>query len=463
MRGQTNGVVGSVVGSGTIKNFSVSNAGVLVTGYDNASGTFSGRLLSDFSTGLLGVRKVGTGNWTLTGNSSASLLGALTLAGGSVSLNAGGSLAFATYNLQRGGLLSLTNSAAAANNRLGGGTLYAGNTSTLTPQGGELFIGGHSTGTVTETVATLTPGEGGGIITLNAANTAGVSLALSTLSALTPASSLLVRGDNLGLAAASAGTAAISVTTFNAPGTQGGGANGTTFLSIRPDILADTSAAGFGSGFAVRDSSGVIRPLNQVTELQYNLPSLSNTIASGTLNFGVSSLQAVLGSGSLNSLTLLAGGTLAALAGTPDTTRLTVNTGGILSVSGNTSLNVPLLTSTTGTLIIQTTGASVLNLTGSAVNAGGLVKAGNGTLILRSAQYYTGGFNTVLNAGTLRLDAGTNTLLVAPSATVPTLLDLRLNGGTFDLNGNNQAVGQLLSVNTFVNQAGVLFSRHPRH
>ena len=114
---------------------------------------------------MLNVKKVGSGNWSLTGNSTASLLSTLTLAGGSVSLSGAGSLAFATYYLQRGTLL-LDNTTQAANNRLGGPTLMGANNTTLTPQGGELWLTGNASTPVSETIATLTPGDGGGVVTL---------------------------------------------------------------------------------------------------------------------------------------------------------------------------------------------------------------------------------------------------------------------------------------------------------
>src|SRR5262249_44524693 len=48
MRGQSNLQVGTVSGSGTIKNFSPINSGVLVTG-DATGGTFSGTFTSDYT------------------------------------------------------------------------------------------------------------------------------------------------------------------------------------------------------------------------------------------------------------------------------------------------------------------------------------------------------------------------------------------------------------------------------
>jgi hypothetical protein len=65
-----------------------------------------------------------------------------------------------------------------------------------------------------------------------------------------------------------------------------------------------------------------------------------------------------------------------------------------------------------------------------------------------------------VNNGTLRLGAGlaANPLLVIPTATVPTVADLNVNGGTFDLNGNTQAFRRLtqFTSNIYANGAGTV-------
>ena len=84
MRGLTNLDLGSLSGSGTIKNFSYNTAGTLVTGGDNTSTTFSGSLTSDYNSGLLNVTKIGTGTWTLSGANAGptNFLGTLTVENG---------------------------------------------------------------------------------------------------------------------------------------------------------------------------------------------------------------------------------------------------------------------------------------------------------------------------------------------------------------------------------------------
>ena len=64
-------------------------------------------------------------------------------------------------------------------------------------------------------------------------------------------------------------------------------------------------------------------------------------------------------------------------------------------------------------------------------------------MTLTRASYNSGG--TTVNDGTLKLGTGlaVNPLLVIPTATVPTVADLNVNGGTLDLNGNTQAFRRL--------------------
>jgi autotransporter-associated beta strand protein len=92
------------------------------------------------------------------------------------------------------------------------------------------------------------------------------------------------------------------------------------------------------------------------------------------------------------------------------------------------------------------------------LGSGGLIKSGNGVMTLSRASYNTGG--TTVNNGTLRLGAGlaANPLLVIPTATVPTVADLNVNGGTFDLNGNTQAFRRLtqFTTNSYTNGAGTV-------
>ena len=81
------------------------------------------------------------------------------------------------------------------------------------------------------------------------------------------------------------------------------------------------------------------------------------------------------------------------------------------------------------------------NINNSVLGTLGMNKAGFGTLTLSQPQYYTG--QTTINQGTLKLNAGTNTIAV-PVGTSGQPLGLNA-GGTLDLNGNVQVAGTLSS------------------
>src|SRR5207244_1915006 len=68
-------------------------------------------------------------------------------------------------------------------------------------------------------------------------------------------------------------------------------------------------------------------------------------------------------------------------------------------------------------------------------------------------QSYTG--QTALTLGNLTLAGGRNTILVVPTLTA-TVGNIQLNGGTLDLNGNDQAFGALLNSNTLAFASGTI-------
>src|SRR5262249_20996445 len=146
---------------------------------------------------------------------------------------------------------------------------------TLNMQGGNLTIGGNSGTVINENLGTVGV-AGGGIITLNAASSAGVNLTLAAIGGQTNQTGLLIRGDGLGNAAgANTATVPFATALSTAPVTTtgvgllgGGGLNGTLTRSIRPDILVDPSPTGNGTSFMTVDStSGLVRPLIAATEL----------------------------------------------------------------------------------------------------------------------------------------------------------------------------------------------------
>lgn len=484
-RGLT-GTIGSLASAATtssLTNGLQGTAGTVQIGLDNATTLFAGTISSPFPTGLLNVTKFGTGTMTLTNNSSATNNGTLVVGGGGITLSgANGKISFTTTTLQSGGTVTLDNSTTALSDRLGSSTLtttaavLAPTYRTLNMNGGNLIVTGIAGTVVNESLGNIASLAGGGTITLSAAGTEGINLTIGQIVAQSNVTSLFIRGDGLGTAAGAnvatvKFTTAGAVTTFPGltfPGTQGGGANGTTTKSIRSDILTDTSSSGLGSGFLTVDSvSGLIRPLGSVAgELSNNLAT-----STATTNIGLSTSATSLASVASNSLTLQGGGgvNLAVISNNAwgaNGALLNMNvqnSGGLIAFSGNTGVAAGQYQSSTGvTLYFHVVGAASFNLNAPINTQNGFVKADGGTLVLNRPYYSNGQApNTVtINGGTVQLGTGVgaNALFALTAASTPTGTTLALNNGTFDLNGNNQLIGALTTSNPFPFAGGTVGS-----
>ena len=222
----TIGSLASTFSSAVVMNGLQGAGATLTTGLDNTSASFAGVFNSPYPQGQLGVTKIGSGTQTLTGNSSATNSGTLTINGGTVDLNAGGLVGFSTDTINTNGTLLLDNTATAVNNRLGSATL-ASSLATLAPTlrslnfgGGSLIVDGNNVITINEGLGTVSF-LGGGVITLNAAGTSGINVAIANLGGQNQPTSLLIRGDGLGQAAGpGVATLAIANPAFQA--NQGG-------------------------------------------------------------------------------------------------------------------------------------------------------------------------------------------------------------------------------------------------
>ncbi len=419
-RGNT-GTIGSISGSGTITNFTTA-AATLYTGLDNTNSTFSGAITNPFAGNLLSVTKIGSGNLNLSGNNSGTglvspNLGALTVSSGSVTLNAANAVeGFGAYTLNAGGALTLDNSVAAVNNRLGGpynltSPTVATPTTTaraLNFQGGNLTILGNLNGNggavVSENLGAVnlnaTP-AGESVLTVSATNTGGVNVVINgAISGETDYGTLLIRGDGLGLStsAGAAGTATVYVPTAGNiayPGivAQGGGADGTTTMSVRTDIIGDASATGSGTGFVTRDpTTGLLRPLNPNAELAGSLFG-----AAATTNVGLSAPQTLtLAANNANTLTLSGSAAINTNAGASvypinaGLPMLTLNAGGILVTGGTASINVPFTSGGISALWHVIGAATVLDVNSPLIGTtSGLNKSDAGTLVFNTPQYYS--------------------------------------------------------------------------
>src|SRR5262249_8316564 len=147
-----------------------------------------------------------------------------------------------------------------------------------------------ATAATTETVGTLNIGlsagniYGTGTITLVPNAAQPLTLTVGTAFGAIPiGTSGLIRGVSAtagnGLANLNLGAIALG-----APAGSGTGANGTTTMAIRPDLLGDASATGTGTGFITKDSAtNFLRPLT-AAELA---PTFFSGTTNTTVNFGL--------------------------------------------------------------------------------------------------------------------------------------------------------------------------------
>ncbi|MBO9706355.1 MAG: hypothetical protein J7474_12720, partial [Arthrobacter sp.] len=204
--------------------------------------------------------------------------------------------------------------------------------------------------------------------------------------------------------------------------------------------------------FSSRDSvTGQLRGLT-ADEMETVLPTIGT--GSSQINYSLQQAFELAGNLQINTMRLESGSSIAGpgasnasyglYGNTGGLLTLSLTTGGIIAFAGNTGINVGALAATAAPYYFWAPSAdSTLDITGHLISAQSLTFSGFGTMTLNSQAYHTG--QTTVNNGTLILNGGDNTLLVNATASTPTLPALAINGGTVELNGNNQAVGSLFS------------------
>ncbi|WP_166442612.1 autotransporter-associated beta strand repeat-containing protein [Phragmitibacter flavus] len=316
---------------------------------------------------------------------------------------------------------------------LGGGDLY--------------YVGGNSANT-SENLgqsAAFNLDRGASIINIDASDTHSATLNTGTVGAVSRSNlaTLTITGDNIGSAAA-AGVGVIvggnAAGGFSYSGQTG--ATGTTNKSIMPWILVQNSSLPGGVAFGTSNSAAaatttgtnVVRGLaaNESATTLVSIGSVGH-VANVNPNVTLATDATATGQFLINSLRLDAGADVT-LGGQGST--LTLESGGLLITGAGTEIsNGFLSTSSNRDLIVHALGDTTIsaNIVGT---SGGLTKTGTGTLTLSGQNSYTG--ETSIQAGTLILDGGKDTLyfgqnlFIGPAATV-------------DLNGNNQYVALLLT------------------
>jgi autotransporter-associated beta strand protein len=198
-------------------------------------------------------------------------------------------------------------------------------------------------------------------------------------------------------------------------------ANGTNLLTI--DGTGNTTLSGIlgnGSGGLTKSGAGTLILSGA------NTHTGTTTISAGTLSVGVT---ANLGAAASN----------------------LVFDGGRLQITGTTLTNFSGIGHTVSFSTGKTVGLDINNAANTftvdqALNqgTGGFTKAGAGTVILASANTYTGA--TTIGAGTIKLG---NTSAISTSASVTVN-----SGGTLDINGVTASVLQVLGSGTVTNTGG---------
>ena len=408
--------LGSLAGSGTLRNGGFTNGtNTFEIGALNTSTVFSGTIIDAGGSIVTAVSKVGSGTLNLTNantytGATAVNAGTLLLSGptgtiknSAVSINASNSLAGPVI-----GTLSIDNTGPGANNNDRLGDAIA-----LTFNGGKLvYRGADDTGIDSaETIGTVKLVSGNSTLTIlpGSANNAA-TLTAAGLTRTAGQGTALVNGTNLGAGAAAPGIAQLLFTTapsFVGSTTDGGTASGTTTnLGIIPYLVGEVSAAPGGGGtatgiantFVTYNASTGVRPLDLTNEY------VNNSISAGQ-NTRITAATTASTGASINSL-VISGADLTIGTGVT----LTDASGALLftssnKITGGTSL-VFGTGATSGEAIIDVNAgatATISTLITATSNSGsfGLVKSGDGTLILSNSgtNGYTG--SDVIVAGTL--------------------------------------------------------------
>jgi autotransporter-associated beta strand protein len=389
-----------------------------------------GGVLSGFS-----FTKTGTGTLTL-GNANNSLMGTVTINGGTLSLGTTGTL---------------------------------DPTTTVTLSNGEFRMAGGNTGPRSQILSALPNNAGRGTITLIADPTQPINLTVDFPGSRAINSTVLYRGTNLG---AAPGNGVATMLFTNAPlvmsGTAainmfaalGSGTLGTTQAAVLRGALADTSDTGNGAGFATYDLVKGVRLLDAATEQLAVATGAAYTAANSGDNVRISNTNLTITGKQTNTLQLdntsgglmtvtnsgstlnpsngllfsgtspitLAGGTLTLVVGPgiADMVVLSTNTAG---VTISTALTTALASGTTSAQRGYTFGGPgniTVNANVAAANTGAIAINGPGTVTLNaSTNPSSQGF--VVNGGQLKFGG---TFAMASSRPLKVA-----NGAVIDMNG----------------------------
>lgn len=454
---------GTFITGGTLR-ITTGDAALGTTGTGNDV-TLDGGTLRSSTTALTTARNftLGSGGGTLeliaastingvvsgAGSLTARLGGALTLTGantytgattvqssGSLTLSGTGTLA-TTSGLDLTGTLALTDATTNVNNRLGSVPITTRG-ATITLAGNASAPSAQSTGTITlnsgNTAITVTPAAGG----VDALTLAGVTRSNNSV--------LFVRGTSLGAAAAASVAQIYASTAPTLVG--GGGAAGTSTLSIVPWMVGNTSATSTFSSSLVTYGATGFRPL---TTSEYGTSLATST---ATTNVRLTAATAVpAGGATVNALVLAFNGTTA-LSSTSGSV-LNITSGELLysyTSSSAATISANLNFGTAEGIVHNANTAALLTLSGTIAGSGGLTLNALGTTTPSTSGNFaiTGTANTY--TGTTTLDSGTTTFTgtitndgVTPSALGEGTTAIVMNAGVQGVRLYANATGAVIN------------------
>jgi autotransporter-associated beta strand protein len=334
----------------------------------NGGGTF---LLFTAAT----INGVVSGNGSLTINNSTLTLTNTNTYQGATILNS----SFSGFTLSGNGSINQSVSMDLA------GTLTLSNTTTnnadrlydsgtITDRGATIAMTGNATAATNEVAGALNLTNGVSTITVTPNAAQAASLNFSSITRQNN-STLFVRGTNLGN---TAGAGVAEITSTASPGTLigGGGAAGTTNISILPFAAGNVSAAtALGSSFVTWDpTTGQFRPLNTTTEYA----TLTDT-ENDNNNTKVAAATAINTGATVNSVLITGTGTLLSGTGTLNITSgaLMYSASGTATTAGTVSANINF-GGAEG--VISSTGGTA-NSTGAGLTVSGLITGTNGVTL----------------------------------------------------------------------------------
>ncbi len=408
----------SAIGNGYAGLVSASTGTITYNGTLTAGSDSTFRVGGGLGTLALGNALTGSGKalsveggGTVTSTSNNTYDGATTINGTTTTLSGSSGALSGTsgVTINNSGTLNLTNNTGSVNtNRIG--------TVDITLNSGLLALNGTSTTAASETLGDLYVNSGGRNFVTVATTPAAATVKTLQFGTLNRANNALAifRGDTLGTTA----TARNEIKFSSAPSlTGGGGAAGTTTISILPWARGATAAANSPSTFVTYEANGV-RALAAATEfVQANNDTTSRidqaiASAGGATNYNVRSIPGTTGSATLvntasSSITLnslLFDNTGATATATYSLNSSTINvTSGAIHIQQTANQGITL---GTGTLafgsvegVITTNGANNTNIATQITGSGGLSLYLTNGGSLQLSQVTTSGYSGGLTFG----------------------------------------------------------------